>query len=294
MPQNLSGNPASFPDQRAPLPGEPRTAGSVALGFQDAADRTQHLLDRLVHIDPAKGGVRRVRRAVDLAALQAASDHVDTTICAVKGYGLYEYDATFAGAQDLPFVVKPNDVGAGLGAWLLQLRNVIGGANGVARLDGSGKIPVSYLTFTDGTNRVRAEEVRNGLISTRIFDVPEAITITDGGAHVDIPSLGMTLNLLKGDRFLVNLAIRAWVPSSDTHCRVFMKNTDPFAIERTRLCGWYISTGNELTELLIPCVYTYTAMDDGVHTLAVSAASDYGAADYEIRHVGGFVQVIRP
>lgn len=293
MPQNLTGVPGSFPVQRAPLPDEPRTAGSVATPYQDSANRTQYLYDRLLFLDPVKGGVRRLRRFANVAALMAATDHTDGTVCTVRGIGVYEYDASFGGAHDGVMYVKPTDVGGGIGAWVMFLASTVGAPKGIAQLDNAGKIPVSYLAFTDSANRIRSEEVRNGIISTRVIDAPGPVTVADGGALVDLTDLQMSFNLNVGDRLVVNLAVRAYIGAGDTNARITGKVVAPSFAATERLCGYYCANGSEVFPLIIPCLFAFTAVENGTHTFVAAAQCNTGA-DYEIQHVGGVAHAIRP
>lgn len=292
MPETLTGNPAAFPAQRSPLDGEPRTAGSVAIGFQDSADRTQYLADRLLYIDPAKGGVRRVRRFVDIDALQAAADHVDATVCTVKGYGLYEYDASFAGTQDLPVVVKPTDVGAGLGAWILQLRNIIGGANGVARLDGSGKIPVSFLSFSDNQNRIVASSVRNGTVGLKALSNLSATTVPNTNTPVDIDGTVMSFNLITGDVVIIGIGTSIAFGNASNLLGLQFKVTKPDTSTSVEALAFYSGGGGTVFPR-ITSFHTFAAQEDGTYQVVLQGVGT-GPATTDVQQISGYAQTLRP
>ncbi len=292
MPETLTGDPTTFPAQRAPLDGEPRTAGSVALGFKDSADRTQYLADRLLYLDPGKTGVRRVRRFVDLAALQAAADHVDATICTTKGFGLYEYDAAFAGPEDLPLVVKPTDVGAGLGAWILQMRSIVGGANGVARLDGAGKIPVSYLSFSDNQNRIVASSVRNGTVSLKALYNLSATTVPNTNTPVDIDGTAMSFNLIEGDVVVIGIGTSIVFGNVGNLLGLQFKITKPDLSSDVQALAFYSGGGGTIYPRLTS-FHTFAAQAAGAYQVVLQGVG-VGPASTDVQQISGYAQALRP
>lgn len=209
MPTNLTANPATFPDQSAPVPGEPRTAGSVQTPFQNAADRAAYLKDRLDHLDPNKEGARRLRRFANIAALQASVDIPNASVCIVDGVGLYEYFPASALSEAVPTVVKPTSVGVDPGAWIAIWLGAMGVANGIAQLDGAGKLPTSRLACGDAQGRIAAGTVR-GSVADFQSSYNGASPQTTSGSFVDVGAPQITVPALEGDRLKISLSMRAY------------------------------------------------------------------------------------
>lgn len=145
MPTNLTGNPASFPTQTAPVGGDPRTSSSVATPLQNAADRSEFLNDRLLHIDPLKEGVRRFRSFASVAALKATTDHVDNTLAYIDQFGVFVYDSASVIANDDVNLIQPASLPAA-GRWVRTDRDQQGIALGApGPLTSSSKVPDSQI-----------------------------------------------------------------------------------------------------------------------------------------------------
>lgn len=161
MPLSLVDDASSFPaNVRAPSAAELRTAESVQMGMQDLANRTANTKSRVDGIAPiTTNGVRRVQTFASAAALTAvpAAKRADGDIAFVVGLGLFWFVAASVVAADGVFVIVTDDTS---GRWISNVFMSISIANGVARLDGSSRLP--------------AATARNGIIANASFATSNA------------------------------------------------------------------------------------------------------------------------
>jgi hypothetical protein len=198
MPKNLTGNPAVFPTQTTPLASEPRTAGSAEAPFQNAADRSEYLKDRLLFIDPNREGVRRQRRFVSVAEMKASVDMPDKSVALIDGVGLYQYDAASALVEASPAIITPTSVGAGAGRWLAIWLGSFNVANGIPQLDATGKLPTSRLAAGDVDGRIAAGTAHWSVVDIKsTFVGPTADSAS--GSLVDVPTASVILAAKAGD-----------------------------------------------------------------------------------------------
>lgn len=211
MPTNLTANPAAFPDQSTPVIGEPRTAGSVETPFQNAADRTAYLKDRLDHLDANREGARRLRHFANIAALQASVDIPNASVCVVDELGIYQYFAASIAVEAHPAVIKPTSVGVDPGAWI-AIGIGLGGfntANGLPQLDGSAKVPTSRVACGDAQGRIVAGTVR-GCVADFQSQFSGGLPQTTSGSFVDVSAPQITVPAVEGDRLKISMSTRAF------------------------------------------------------------------------------------
>lgn len=146
MPQNLTGNPSSFPTQTAPIGGDPRTAASVATPLQNAADRAEYLKERILYIDPDKTGVRKFRSVTGAASdVRAITDHTNGDYILWASFGVWlRYESTATAVDDGVLIIKPDDTVTG--RWICDEYLGSNIASRAARLDSAGKVPTTLLT----------------------------------------------------------------------------------------------------------------------------------------------------
>lgn len=201
MPKPLTGSAETFPSQTSPVAGEPRTAGIVEAAFQNAADRTQYVKDRLDFVDPSRDGARRLRRFADIASLKSSVDYPDGSVALVDGVGIYQFSAASVAPELSPLVLAPTSIGAGAGRWLVVATGLLalGVPNGAAQLNGSGKVPTTNLEAGDTSGRILAASVRNGLVDIQsAYDAAGAQTTST--SFVDLPTPQITVAAKAGDR----------------------------------------------------------------------------------------------
>lgn len=190
MPTNLTGNPATFPTQTAPVGGDPRTASSVSTPLQNAADRTEYLKS-IADAHGGVDGVRYIRRYASLTALRASTDHVANSYVMVDGLGMYRFDTSINGAIPLAFIniVKPDDVlDASFGRWVHTLYSGYAGqAYGAASLDDLAKVPVAQL--------------RN--VITQFVNQPRVSVTLPASSGVAVGTAKTLTNLVAGDVVIV-------------------------------------------------------------------------------------------
>lgn len=295
MPKNLTGVPTSFPTQTAPLAGEPRTAGSVETPFQNAADRTTWLRDRLDNIDPTREGVRRLRRFASIPLLQASTDSPDKTLAQVDGVGIYQFDATSTALAASPFVVTPTAVGGGAGRWLWSAFGALNIANGIPQLDGSGLLPTARLAGADGT-KVRASSVRNGLVQSLVLQSAGGGTTTST-SEVDIgPGAIATLPSVEpGDILRVSAACaQRNTPSGGlTRAALWVTRPDTVDVSMHPGCVYIVTSDASGNDFPLSFLGSYVATQSGTHQVRLRhAVSVSGTCNS--RSVTLFVDVIRP
>lgn len=282
MPTNLVENTVAFPPQTAPVGGEPRTSGSIETPFQNAADRTGYLRDRLLHIDPNREGIRRVRRFANVAALQASVDMPDGTICQVTGMGIYQYVALSELAETLPIVVKPTSVGGDPGAWLLGGHGALNVANGFAQLDADGKMPLARLPAM--------------LRLVDLYTSAMAKHATTSSSYVDVPTIQPTFSMLTGDRVIIGgqgFVYQEDLTATVHHIKWVVVKPDTSLADLAGELHHEPSAINEAVPLSIGVYYTATA--DGTHTFKCQHKNALGAgATLTLENVSIWAQHWRP
>lgn len=120
-------------------------AADVGPAFQGLLDGTANLKSRIDVVTVATdNGARTIRSVATIAALQAATDHVDKTVAMViANGGLYQYVAASNAAARPNLVITPTDVGGGAGRWLLLAPTDV--PNGIPTLDGNSKIAAATV-----------------------------------------------------------------------------------------------------------------------------------------------------
>jgi hypothetical protein len=217
MPKFLTGSAGTFPAQTAPLASEPRTAGSVEAAMQNAADRTQYLYDRLMYLDPARAGARRLRTFTTEAALKASTDYQDGTVAAVGERAIYRYDASSALAPASPWTLRPDDNPAGNGRWRVLAAGVglFGAENGIPTLDASGKIPTSSLAASGGGARILQTSLATGRVVDTMIDGSAIATSVAAGVSAIVAGLSVSASAQVGDRLVYMAQIETLTALSD-------------------------------------------------------------------------------
>lgn len=158
---------SSFPTNiTIPDDGDPRTAASVNVAFEGLADRTVW----------AKR--QSVTRVADVAALKALTP-TNGDLATILKVGLFQYVDPSGFSEDLPWVVEPT---SGTGVWFHVLYSVRDIANGLAGLDGGGKVPLVHSHNAIITTSFAAldENVSTLAFAATATDVPAAVlTIAD-------------------------------------------------------------------------------------------------------------------
>jgi hypothetical protein len=188
MPTNLT-DASSFDVVIAPVGTDIRNAASVRNALQTVANRTKFLYDRHDVL-------------ADIATLKAIASPADKLVRFVKGYGVYSFDTGSAAAESLPWVVQPT---VGTGRWIhqskLAIGDLIGAANGIATLDGSGKVTGTQLT--------------NRLISVQSAKLTANVTSTTN-SMVDVAGLSVTFSATAGDILVLDANLFAQLQAGTT------------------------------------------------------------------------------
>lgn len=297
MPKNLSSTGQSFPTQTSPQAGEVRTAASVETPFQNAADRTAYLRDRLDFIDPTKEGVRRIRRIASVAELQEVTDRPDGTVVKVDGGEQYQFLAANIEAERLPFVVKPTDiVHPAPGRWVAralttELLNV---ANGVPQLDENAKVPGTRLAICDAQGRVIGSNVVNGRAQfVTSFSTVNNIIPTDTTFR-NVNGSSVSLTLAVGDLVLVSYEVTFSAGTSTEIDQLRIHLTKPDTSTETASLTW-TSTGHIGPQRIrLMRQYSVPTGGAGSHTFVLQAA---GAANVSgssnVTNVNTVIEVTR-
>lgn len=292
MPKNLTSTGTSFPAQTTPLAGEPRTGGSIETPFQNAADRSQFLYDRLIYIDPDKGGARRVRRFASIAAMKTSTDHDDRTIAAVDGFGLYQYIATSDVVEASPIVVAPTDVGAGFGRWVHSSYGALNVANGVPQLNASARVPTERLEASAGAAKIDAANVTRGIIDARVLRTPAAETSISSSAFTDVIGATATITLVAGDIIYAHFVAgtEAMTPSQEGEFQVAVEQPSTAVISITNVP----SPKNTTDFQSVSIIGSGVALESGLHTIKLQARRASGAGTVIVRAPTGYIQIVRP
>lgn len=295
MPKTLTGNAEMFPNVQVPVAGEPRTGTSVETPFQQAADRTQYLKDRLDFIDSTKEGARRIRRVASLTALKALVDRPDKGFCFVDTHGLYQFDAASLAVSFDPIIVRPTDLATDgvAGRWLHATSGITGVAYGLARLGALGKILISSLTGGDAEERLAASAVRNGLVY--VSNVSSAGPFfTTSPAFVDVTGAQVGLDLVIGDKVFITGQARASGTGTQTEHNTKWVAVKPdasvVAVPTSTLAQ---PVGGSIGNRILPVSVAYVAVATGTHILKMQQSSGE-SQDVRLSDVSLLAQVFRP
>lgn len=221
-----------------PEEGDDATALSVEVAAQDMTDRIKFLLEHIKYLsslDNTTGsrvstkGVKHVRLLADIAALQAVvgGAGVDGECAYVDSVdGLYVYNSASSTAADGNWVVQPSSGG---GRWFRHDYALLNVANGIPRLDGSTKIPVTQLT-----NRlVSVETKETGLTNSddsAAFDTENNTNfqLLGDGNHA------LTVTPVVGDILVIDAFLRAKTTSAGDPGEVMMR-VDGVEFSRQRI-----------------------------------------------------------
>lgn len=166
MSSTLTPDGTTFPRATAPQAGESRSAESFAAAMQTQANRSQHLYEALVAIDPSRGGARSLRTVASITALAALPSPRDRDVAVVRDVGIYLFDgaSTLApSTSGLMMTVAPS--GAAPGRWRLVGAGLatFGLPFGLPVLVGT-TIPSARLEATSGGSKVRQQAIAGGLL----------------------------------------------------------------------------------------------------------------------------------
>ena len=226
--------------------GDGATGANFALAPQGLANRTANLKSRLdAVVASTDNGVRAVRYFATTAALQASTDHVDTTVCMVSGQGLYQYVAASTATALTPLVITPTDVGAGAGRWILLTPT--GVANGVATLDSTARVP--------------AVSVRNGIISTAIYPFLSNAS-TSSASYSDVQSF--TTTVVAGDVMIIDGTYYSSTTGGIGNAKIVVVDNGT-----TYDTGAITTTATTATTLTGAANVMYTALTSGTLTIKV-------------------------
>lgn len=297
MPVNLTPTNGNYPTQTAPAAGESRTAGSVQTPFQNAADRTQYVKDRIDYIDPSGGGARRLRYAATFTALRAITDLTDDAVIIVDGQGLYIYDAGSGVAELEPFVIKPTSVGLGNGRWISSIYLSLDVANGIPKLDTNGRVPTARLAASNGGSKILGSNVANGIVDIYAASAAGPFT-TNAQAYSDVGSIAATFTLAVGDRVL--LTGQAYVYQADqtpaihyTRLAVVLPDTSTALVAQSEIPTKTTSLNENIG---LPIGACFTASVAGSHTFKLQQKSEAasGGATVGVANLNLCAQVLRP
>lgn len=293
MPKNLTDDPASFPTQTAPLPSEPRTAGGIEASLQHAANRAGYLRDRLIYLDPDKGGVRRQRRFASVADMKASVDFPDKSVALIDGVGFYQFDAASVVAEASPAIITPTSVGVGAGRWLAAWFGSFNVANGVPQLDGSGKVPTSLLAAAAGGAKIDGGSIANGTLG--IYTSGYALHSTTSAVYVDVPTIAAAFDLLAGDR--VTLFGQAGIYQEDLAAdyhwtRIAVTKPDTSVVGIGELAFKQDPAAGDQGGLPIGAYYQATA--DGIHTFRIQHHGGASGATMTLQNIMLTATAVRP
>lgn len=297
MPKSLTDDAASFPTQTSPLAGEPRTAGSVETPFQRAANRAAWLKDRLLYIDPDKGGVRRPRRFASIAAMKASTDIPVGTTALVDGVGTYQFIADRTDELD-PVVVRPTSIGpSDPGRWIVVGVGfgLLGAANGVPKLESDAKLEGPALQICDGAGRVTQDNIVRGVIDQAWLDVNANTLIAQSPTWeiVTGSAIDTTTDTTVGDVIVVDYQVLAGPVAGDVvGLRVQIVKPDLSTVE-------YVATAYKSPTggfaMMVPLMRNILATQNGSHTVRLQAnGSNTNTSTATISNVVARLSVVRP
>jgi hypothetical protein len=263
MPKNLPDNPASFPTATSPIAGEPRTAGSIEVPFQKAADRTAYLKDRVDFIDPTRDGARRLRRFATVTAMKAATDLTDGGVAVVDGGAIYQYSSSSTLTEALPIIAQPNTGG---GRWIFLGYGALDVANGIPQLNGSGKLATSKLACGDVGDRIVAGTQRWSLADYQA-SFNSSSEQTASLSPVDLANPQHTIACLAGDVLEIETTFVGRYTDANGPMAVRMTVVKPDASVTDVDGTFQFETTNAVNQPPLTLVGSFTVTAAGVHTV---------------------------
>lgn len=279
MTKNLVDDPTQFPPQTAPVRGETRTSDSMEICFQNAANRSAHVKQRLYANDPDGTGVRRLRSVASLAALRAVTLLPADSVILVRGVGLYTYAADSLAAELEPQVIRPAVIPAEVsGRWLLVNSGLIGVANGLAPLNESGKVAGSRLAISDGAGRVAAANVVNGITQLIASHSDAILLIPADTAWRNIPGALFEVTLALGDLLFVDYEITfSYTPNDRVKIRIQITKPDATTIVSGEAYSFVHGSVPGMERMRrMKHWFVQNVLDVGKYTIALQAASVSG------------------
>lgn len=297
MPTNLSSTGATFPTQTAPAAGEARTSSSVATPFQNAADRAEYLKRRLDILQTDDEGVRRIRTVASVADLQAVTDHPNGTVIEVAGVGLYRFDDASSLAELSPLVIKPTDVGAGVGRWIVHGYGMINVANGIAGLDTNGKLATARLAGANVNGKFDGPSIARGLIDQSFLNLSGgSFSVAADTTWRDVTGCQITTSadVLIGDTLSASFLVTINPASSDkAYLRLRVVKPDTSTADYDEGL-WVGQAGANPEGPQVPIVKHIPASLSGVHILKLQAKGTSGnSGTFNVTRFNGRVDVHR-
>lgn len=134
-------------------------------------------------------GVKRVRTYVSVATLRALTGYAEKDVAFVIGSGFFQYyPATAGDADDGVNILKPNDMGGGVGRWI-RMGFPVGVGPGLATLNASSKVPDTqlngFLAKKFGFVQTRTAGVSGSEAFTLSYPSPQRVRVTFASAMPD-------------------------------------------------------------------------------------------------------------
>jgi hypothetical protein len=297
MPKTLTGADSTFPSQTSPLGGESRTATSIETPFQNSADRTEFLKSRLFVIDSVGTGVRRIRNVASVTALKAETELTDRTVIVVDFVGLFQYNSTSTATADDATVVTPTSVGSGAGRWIWVSIASLDAANGVPKLDSSGRLATNKLAASGGAAKIQPASVVNGIVATYPLAVAGPVGTT-AVAYADVAGASITLTMEVSDLFVFIGQAEKYqqdlTPAIHYSQWLVVKPDASTATVGQTESRNKADALNEYASLA--CAFYYTAAAAGSHTFKLQQKSEAGSggATVNVKALNGIGFHIRP
>jgi hypothetical protein len=199
MPKDLSDDKTKFPTAvRVPVDGDDANGANFELPYQQLADRTAYLRE-----ETEGQGVRRIRHAGKLDALRTIVPVMQLEMRWVDGYGLFAYDQTLAGPEQLPWRVMST---VAVGGWfnvMFALRSEVGRAaytNLTPRnvpsssASVSNDVPGMSVTLPDAGIGQRLVVTFHGLLgSNGGLGIFRLVVSENGGPGLELPETGVAI-----------------------------------------------------------------------------------------------------
>jgi len=197
MPKDLSDDKTKFPTAvRVPVDGDDANGANFELPYQQLADRTAYLREETEGL-----GVRRIRRAAKLDALRTIVPAMTLEMRWVDGYGLFAYDQTLAGPEQLPWRVMST---VAVGGWfnvMSAFRTEVGRAaylnllpRNVAGTGGSVDVPGMTVTLPDAEVGQRVVITFHATLGSNgglgLFNLAVS---ENSGVSIEVPETGVAI-----------------------------------------------------------------------------------------------------